>query len=86
MKQATLISFSPEGQQKSFGCDTCICNLGITIVAGVEKVHCRGQGLRQVNRIGCSGWWDGSNLADYWPKLPDDCRPPRGRKTQEEVA
>ena len=83
MKQATLTSFSPEGQQTCFGCDTCVCNLGIIAVSGVEKVHCRGQGLKPVNRIGCSGWWDGSNRADHWPKLPDNYRPPKERRLPE---
>lgn len=70
MKQATLATFLPEAPQKCFGCDTCVCNLGIVVVSSVEKVHCRGQGLKPVNRIGCSGHWDGSNRADHWPTLP----------------
>ena len=82
--QITLAAFSapqstlpqqPEAPQTCFGCDTCVCNLGIIVVSGVEKVHCRGQGLKPVNRIGCSGWWDGKDRADSWPKLPDNCRP-----------
>ena len=79
MKQATLTSFSPEDPQKCFGCATCVCNLGITIVSGVEKVHCRGRGLREPRWTGCSGWWDGSDRADYWPPLPANYRPPRER-------
>jgi hypothetical protein len=86
MKQATLTSFSPEGQQKCFGCATCVCNLGITIVAGVEKVHCRGQGLKPVNRIGCSGWWDGSDRADHWPKLPENYMPSMEHRAREGIA
>jgi hypothetical protein len=81
--QATLTSFTaqqstlqqPEAPPSSFGCSTCVCNLGISVIAGHEKVHCRGQGSREVRQDACSGWWDGRDLAESWPKVPDNMRP-----------
>lgn len=84
--QATLTSFSPEASQQSFGCSTCIMNQGVVILAGVEKVRCRGRGVREPRWNGCSGWTDGSDRADYWPKLPDNYRPPKERRAREGVA
>lgn len=86
MTQATLTSFSPEAPRQSFGCGTCISNLGVVIVSGVEKVRCKGRGVRDPRWNGCSSWSDGSDRADYWPPLPENYVPPKEHRVQDGVA
>jgi len=64
---------------QSFGCSTCVMNIGVVVLAGVEKVRCKGRGIREPRWNGCSGWSDGSDRADYWPPLPENYMPPKER-------
>ena len=72
MTQTKLGSYAegaPEPAPKTYNCWTCLMKIDVTIQEGRQKVHCKGNGLRDFREV-CSSWSDGNDL-QHFPKVPE---------------
>jgi hypothetical protein len=68
-KLGAFVDGSPAPKQKVYSCWTCILKLDIIMHEGRQKVHCKGNGLRDFRDI-CPSWTNGHDLANF-PHAPE---------------
>ena len=62
---------------KVYDCSTCKLNNGLFKIGDREKVKCGPNGLQDVPKGGCGGYYDGSDPLLAWPDVPENYVTPK---------